>query len=260
MSADHQEQALADAICRHLASAVATLIGGSSVTAPAAPPTAGWYVGLVVEGRGSGRLWLGLAGEDATAIAKQVLGVDEEPAEGAVRDTLRELVAQAIGIVALEPLVAGFDIRVETVESSFKDTPSTPASAWAFDIGNGTTVVLAVWSSVRLDAPAPAQPSRSGVRSDASQGRGASAGSTNLDLVLDIDLPMSVRFGRTELALGALTRLGPGSVIDLGRSPDEPVEVLVSGRVVARGDVVVVGGNFGVRVTDVLPSVGAPRD
>src|SRR5438270_694494 len=81
----------------------------------------------------------------------------------------------------------------------------------------------------------------------ASEGRGqeiaSGAGVENLEMILDIELTMSVRFGRTEMALGALTRLGPGSVIDLGRSPDEPVEVLVSGRVVARGDVVVVGGN-----------------
>lgn len=78
------------------------------------------------------------------------------------------------------------------------------------------------------------------------------ARSQTLDVILDIDLPLVVRFGRTELPLRALTSLGPGSVIDLGRSPDEPVEVLISNRVVARGDVVIVGGNYGVRVRDVV--------
>jgi flagellar motor switch protein FliN/FliY len=75
---------------------------------------------------------------------------------------------------------------------------------------------------------------------------------SRIDVILDIDLPVVVRFGHTELPLRALTRLGPGSVIDLGRSPDDPVEVMVSDRVIARGEVVVVGGNYGIRILDVV--------
>ena len=68
---------------------------------------------------------------------------------------------------------------------------------------------------------------------------------------LAIDLPVVVRFGYTELPIRTLTRIGPGSVIDLGRSPDDPVEILVSNRIVARGEVVIVGGNYGVRILEV---------
>lgn len=75
---------------------------------------------------------------------------------------------------------------------------------------------------------------------------------SRIEIILDIDLPVVVRFGRTELPLRTLTRLGPGSVIDLGRSPDDPVEVMVSDRVIARGEVVVVGGNYGIRILDVV--------
>jgi flagellar motor switch protein FliN/FliY len=74
---------------------------------------------------------------------------------------------------------------------------------------------------------------------------------SRIDVILDIDLPVVVRYGHTELPIRALSRLGPGSVIDLGRSPDDPVEVLVSNRVVAHGEVVMVGGNYGVRILDV---------
>jgi flagellar motor switch protein FliN/FliY len=81
----------------------------------------------------------------------------------------------------------------------------------------------------------------------------------NLDLLLDIELPLAVRFGQTELSLLTLTRLGPGSVIDLHRSADEPVEVLVSGKVIARGEVVVVEGNYGVRVTEVVSTADRIR-
>ena len=75
---------------------------------------------------------------------------------------------------------------------------------------------------------------------------------SNLEVLMDVELPISVRFGRAEMSLLALTRLGPGSVIDLHRSPDDPVELMVSGKVVARGEVVVVAGNYGVRVTEVV--------
>jgi flagellar motor switch protein FliN/FliY len=75
---------------------------------------------------------------------------------------------------------------------------------------------------------------------------------SRIEVILDIDLPVVVRFGHTQMPLRALTRLGPGSVIDLGRSPDDPVEVMVSDRVIARGEVVVVGGNYGIRILDVV--------
>jgi flagellar motor switch protein FliN/FliY len=71
-----------------------------------------------------------------------------------------------------------------------------------------------------------------------------------LDAVLDVDLPLVVRFGRAIMPLRSLADLGPGSVIDMGRSPDEPVDLLVGDRLIARGEVVIVGGNYGVRITE----------
>jgi len=73
-----------------------------------------------------------------------------------------------------------------------------------------------------------------------------------MGVLLGIDLPVVVRFGRTEMPIRSLTKLGPGSVIELGRSPDDPVDVLVGDRVVARGEVVIVGGNYGVRILQVI--------
>ncbi|HEX5215034.1 MAG TPA: FliM/FliN family flagellar motor switch protein [Vicinamibacterales bacterium] len=78
------------------------------------------------------------------------------------------------------------------------------------------------------------------------------ARSRTLDVIMDINLPLVVRFGRTQLPLRTLTTLGPGSVIDLGRSPDEPVEILISNRVVARGEVLIMSGNYGVRIQEVV--------
>ena len=71
-----------------------------------------------------------------------------------------------------------------------------------------------------------------------------------LGAVLEVDLPLVVRFGRAVMPLRALADLGPGSVIDMGRSPDEPVELLVGERLIARGEVVIVNGQYGVRITE----------
>lgn len=81
---------------------------------------------------------------------------------------------------------------------------------------------------------------------------GAEQAAGRIGVILGIDLPVVVRFGRTELPIRSLSKLGPGSVIELGRSPDDPVDVLVGDRVVARGEVVIVGGNYGVRILEVI--------
>ena len=69
-----------------------------------------------------------------------------------------------------------------------------------------------------------------------------------------MDLPLVVRFGRTVMPLRAVADLSPGSVVDMGRSPDELVELLVGERLIARGEVVIVGGNYGVRITELTGS------
>jgi flagellar motor switch protein FliN/FliY len=76
--------------------------------------------------------------------------------------------------------------------------------------------------------------------------------SGTLDLVLDVELPLMVRFGRAVLSLKTLAGLGPGSIVDMGRSPDDPVELLVSDKVIAYGEVVIVDGSYGLRITELV--------
>lgn len=74
----------------------------------------------------------------------------------------------------------------------------------------------------------------------------------NLDLLLDVELDASLRFGQREMLLRDVLGLRPGSVIELDRKLQEPAELLVAGRVIARGEVVIVDGNYGLRITDIL--------
>ena len=83
--------------------------------------------------------------------------------------------------------------------------------------------------------------------SDAQQSAGT------LDLLMDVQLAMTMRFGARRMLLREVLDLGPGVVIELDRKVQEPVDLLLDGRLVARGEVVVIEGNYGLRVTEVSP-------
>ncbi len=74
----------------------------------------------------------------------------------------------------------------------------------------------------------------------------------NLGLVMDVELNVALRFGQRQLSLREVMELASGSVVELDHEVDEPVELILDGRVIARGEAVIVDGNYGVRVTEVL--------
>ncbi|MBI2424907.1 MAG: FliM/FliN family flagellar motor switch protein [Candidatus Hydrogenedentes bacterium] len=74
----------------------------------------------------------------------------------------------------------------------------------------------------------------------------------NLDMILDIRLVATARLGRVELPIGDILGLGPGSIIEVGHLVDEPIELLVNDKLIARGDVVVVDEKFGLRITEIV--------
>lgn len=78
----------------------------------------------------------------------------------------------------------------------------------------------------------------------------------NLTLVLDVELNVVLRFGQRTLSLRDVLELASGSVVELDRQVEEPVELLLDGRVIARGEAVIVDGNYGLRVTE-LPQLTA---
>ncbi|MGI6129620.1 MAG: flagellar motor switch phosphatase FliY [bacterium] len=82
-----------------------------------------------------------------------------------------------------------------------------------------------------------------------------SSSATNLDLLLDIPLEVVVELGRTKRLIKEVLELGVGSVIELDKLAGEPVDVVVNGKLVARGEVVVIDENFGVRITDIITPV-----
>jgi len=75
-------------------------------------------------------------------------------------------------------------------------------------------------------------------------------------LLMGVKLPIRVLLGRTQLSLRDISQLGSGAVVELDCAPDDPVQIIVNDRVIALGEVVVVSGNYGVRIT----KIGARRE
>jgi flagellar motor switch protein FliN/FliY len=77
------------------------------------------------------------------------------------------------------------------------------------------------------------------------------SGNRNLDLLLDVELAVSLRFGTRQMVLKDIMELCSGSVVELDRGVQEPVDLLIDGRVIAQGEVVIVEGNYGLRILKV---------
>lgn len=247
---------LIDALASHLGSALGTMTGTAVRTMPTVgDATVDWQVPIQVEGSAVGTVWIGLSQDGATQLVGAVVGDSSPVADGDVVDTLKELVGQAVGAHAYD---AGNGLTL-TVETPGPVTAPVLADAQHYDlmigagdpirlVGWGRTIAGLVSESARLPVPAPPAAPPVAIPIAAM----AAPPPRNLDVVLDIELPITVRFGETQMTLESLARLGPGSMIDLARSPDDPVDVLVNGHLVARGQVVVVSGCYGVRVSEVV--------
>lgn len=82
----------------------------------------------------------------------------------------------------------------------------------------------------------------------------------NLNMVMDIPLEISVELGRKRMSIRQILDLGSGSIVELDKIAGEPVDLLVNGRLVARGEVVVIEDNFGVRITEIIGAAARAAD
>ena len=79
-------------------------------------------------------------------------------------------------------------------------------------------------------------------------------GKRNLDLILDISVPVSVELGRTNMLVKDILALSQGSIVELDKIAGTPVDLFVRGKLLARGEVVVVDENFGLKITNICGS------
>ncbi|WEG14973.1 flagellar motor switch phosphatase FliY [Pullulanibacillus sp. KACC 23026] len=128
---------------------------------------------------------------------------------------------------------------VQPVQAQQQRRPTQQAPAAHVDLNNKPTAnVQKVEYSTFTDTGAP-----------------TNAASGNLDLLYDIPLEITVELGRTELPIRKILELGPGAVIELDKLAGEPVDILANHKLIAKGEVVVIEENFGVRITDIISPI-----
>lgn len=97
----------------------------------------------------------------------------------------------------------------------------------------------------------PAEPLQE-LQPEVPSGGGSTGGEINLDALMDVPVTLSVEIGRSKLPIKQLISLNQGSVVELERGVNEPLDLMVNGTLIARGEVVVVDGQFGLRLIDIV--------
>jgi flagellar motor switch protein FliN/FliY len=103
-----------------------------------------------------------------------------------------------------------------------------------------------------MTAPPAAAPPAAAIPRQAAPNRVAFSAGTGLELLRDVVLEVTVELGRTRMAIANLLSLAPGAVVELDRAAGSPADLLVNGTLIARGEVVVVDEDFGIRITEIV--------
>lgn len=203
------------------------------------------------------KIWVAAAGRSWEEIGNRVLrsaGVDDAtPAD--IRSTYLEIVNQSLSGVA-SAVSTRASKEISCVEGRSAPPPALPgASAYSFEItlGEQAFPLLAFFSaSIANASDVAVQVAAKVAPEDRAPVAGPLAKPGSIDLLLDVELPVSVSFGRAQLMLKDVIKLTTGSIVELNRALSEPVEVIVNNCVIARGEVVVIEGNYGIRIKQVV--------
>ena len=214
-------------------------------------------------------VWMAIGG-----AALQAVGLDEADAAD-TRNTYVEILAQATSNLALDlTRILGREITsLSGRDSADHDALHFHVASLTLGTAETVRVFLAPSAALISAVEQAAQPSGHTGQSKpevqdqpAASSRGVSlpgqgpeshgkpdpvASSKTFDLLLEVELPVSVSFGKTELMLRDVLKLTSGSIVEMSRTTNEPVDVIVNNCVIARGEVVVVDGNYGVRISKI---------
>ena len=209
------------------------------------------------------RVWVGSprpTWEHMGTITLRAAGLERvEPGEA--RSTWFEILGQS-----LSEMARGFGARLGrevTCTEGRENPPDTTARGWAsISLTFADTALsplflhldpklIAALVSPPSTEPEPKGDPAAAERPTEVQETGAAAGSRTMELLMDVDLPVSISFGKAKLPLKDVLKLTTGSIVELNRGINEPVEILVNERLVARGEIVVVDGNYAVRIQEI---------
>ncbi|MGB0125477.1 MAG: flagellar motor switch protein FliN [Silvibacterium sp.] len=229
-------------------------------------PEAAVSLSVTVSGPANGRF---LVIADRAALhelfvaARVTAGDADEPRDrelwrGILQQTAEQIAAQITAQTAATAAQSVDGARAAALSVSVEDASWTlglPSAAYELRFGD-TVMLLAFADEVKIseaDAPKAARTSAqtSTTAAYSSPATGAKVSPGGIDLLLDVELETSLRFGSREMPLNELLELGAGDVVELDRHVSDPVDLLVGDKIVARGEVVLINGSFGLRVLEV---------
>lgn len=249
--AEFVAQAVSEVFSQALASPWSTEISSDDAALPAADSATGFALSISNSLQGTATLLL--KNSDAVLLAQKFLSepVDESsPLDPGRTEAVEELLRQVTGVAATKMKglfgEVQFQVKVADSAASSGQTVVILASEGAdrkLPVGLRLSEELVGSLSAQQDA----KPSEVPVPAEAP----AEDEQDHLDRVLGVRLRLSVRFGQRPLTLREILDLAAGAVVDLDRRVQDPVDLLLGDKVVARGDLVVVDGNYGIRVSEV---------
>jgi flagellar motor switch protein FliN len=240
------------------------------------PPGDGdFWAAVICSGALRGEMILRLAGATVLRLAQIFMSeppTPEVPPTADHRETVVELLRQVSGIVASTGKTRWGELQLLVEQAPAAPSWSSAGTFWltigdegpsgmALEFGLSAALVAELRADKAEAAVKPeAKPEVAAAVVDSSPPVGlpvpaidSGSGTHALDLLLDVQLGMTMRFGTRRLLLREVLDLSPGAVVELDRKVQEPVDLLLDGRLVARGEVVVIDGSYGLRVTDVSP-------
>jgi flagellar motor switch protein FliN len=261
-------RALGEALGQITSAPVSTAVSNEAPPEVAATENDVWILAAFSGGL-RGELALRLPAASAVQLARVFMsepgGAEATNSDAALapeyREAALELMRQIAGltVTALQRIWGEVQLRLEAAAGP----SSWPASAtYWLRAGNESLPAMLIELHLSAALGAALRTATAAVGTASSPVAGAPAGAdtpttppspVNLDLLMEVELGVTLRFGSRRLLLREILDLNPGSVIDLDRQVEEPVEMLLDGRLLARGEVVVMNGCYGLRVTEVAP-------
>jgi flagellar motor switch protein FliN/FliY len=187
-------------------------------------------------------IWVGAPQAAWSQLGIRVLRAAGKDDPSKARETYLEILRQSLGELSRS---AGRRWNREVACSGGAEQSEPPPAA-EFHLVETAYLDASVPPLLLAIAGAPQDPN------EVSAGKQASPQSKTFDLLMGVELSVSVSFGHVQLPLKDVLKLTAGSIVELNRMVDEPVEVIVNNCVVARGEVVVIEGNYGVRIHQIM--------
>lgn len=215
------------------------------------------------------------AGPNDPAIATSYVGAGSADVAMAAGPELIQALADAEGLTLSDALRPAVEAAVAVLGVGVLDTPQETIAADAFAGDDWAVVALEAsgqayaWLGMRLKGEANDASNMAVAEQDGAGGSGPGAGGAStprvppqpstpasraeaLRMLYDVDMTLTAEIGRTKLSVREVIDLMPGSVIELDRSAGSPADVMVNGRLIARGEIVIVDEEYGIRVTEIL--------